>query len=176
MYIHELYILGLRAHVKHVQGIVVRMYTPLGGGDKWVGGGKVQGGMQYEEDSDAEGSESEESVSDDNPQQTHTGYVHVYMHTRVLFLKGGRCVPSSAECGIYSLVYYSCTLLNLEGGREQSREGRSPPSSYLEKTLHILMQTLCTLVYMIQVTTITYKSVGTSRSSFVTSLTTHLRR
>jgi intraflagellar transport protein 46 len=36
-------------------------------------GASVQGGMRYEEESEAEGSESEDSVSDDNPQQTHTG-------------------------------------------------------------------------------------------------------
>ena len=41
-------------------------------------GGRVQGGMRYEEeDSEAEGSESEESESDDSPQlqQAHSGCV-----------------------------------------------------------------------------------------------------
>jgi hypothetical protein len=41
-------------------------------------GASVQGGMRYEEESEAEGSESEDSVSDDNPQQTHTGYVRIH--------------------------------------------------------------------------------------------------
>lgn len=58
-------------HYTHCTCTVLVLHVGSGGPR---GGVKVQGGMGYEEeDSEAEGSESEESVSDDNPHQSRAG-------------------------------------------------------------------------------------------------------